>query len=169
MMERKQHKGIFSNPKDGILNPSPNDIICGRGKSIAHPGNQRFRQMIMERKDEYQAARRREEKTRITIEIVDKLRQGPNPARFLLKDQKLQLWVEVGEEYRKEKVSHALRSRPNNDDRSKRQKPKKKMSRKQKELPAVDQTVESLIQEQQALLKSMIEREGSFEAPPLPS
>jgi hypothetical protein len=83
-----------------------------------------------------------------------------------LKDQKLQLWVEVGEEYRKEKVSHALRSRPN-DDRSKRQKPKKKVTRKQQELPAVDETVESLIQEQQALLKSMIEREGSFEAPPL--
>lgn len=145
-------------PKDGILNPEPNDIICGRGKSIAHSGNQKFRQLVLQRKEEYQAARRREEKTRLTIEIVDKLRSGPESGRFLLKDPKLQLWFEVDEEYMKEKVSHALRSRPN-EDRRKRLKPKKKPTKKQQKSPAVDQTVEALIKEQQELLKSVIERE----------
>ena len=87
-------------PKDGILHPEPNDIICGRGKSIAHKGNARFRQLINEKKDEYQAARRREDKTRLTMEIVHELRQS---SRFLLKDPKLQLWFEVGQEYMKEK------------------------------------------------------------------
>ena len=56
-------------------------------------------------------------------------------------------------------VSHALRSRPS-DERRKRPKPKKKAMRKQQQSPAIDEAVDSLIQEQQALLKSMIEREG---------
>lgn len=129
----------------------------GRGKSIAHKGNAKFRNLINLRKDEYQAARRREDKTRLTIEIVQELRKT---SRFLLKDPKLQLWFEVGEEYMKEKVSHALRSRPN-EERRKRPKPSKKKALRKKHLsPAIDDAVESLIQEQQALLKSMIEREG---------
>lgn len=56
-------------------------------------------------------------------------------------------------------VSHALRSRPN-EERRKRPKPKKKVLRKQQQSPAIDEAVDSLIQEQQALLKSMIDREG---------
>lgn len=143
-------------PKDGILHPEPDDIICGRGKSIAHKGNARFRQLINEKKDEYQAARRREDKTRLTMEIVQELRRH---SRFLLKDPKSQLWFEVGQEYMKEKVSHALRSRPEKE-RRKRPKPKKKATRKLQQSPAIDEAVESLIQEQQAMLKSMIEREG---------
>ena len=87
-------------PKNGIAQPLPDDIICGRGKSIAHKGNARFRQLINEKKDEYQAARRREDKTRLTLEIVEELKQT---SRFLLKDPKLQLWFEVGQEYMKEK------------------------------------------------------------------
>lgn len=132
--------------------------FLGRGKSIAHKGNAKFRQLINERKDEYQAARRREDKTRLTMEIVQELRKT---SRFLLKDPKLQLWFQVDEDYMKEKVSHALRSRPN-EERRKRPKPKKKALRKQHMSPAIDDAVESLIQEQQALLKSMIEREGGI-------
>lgn len=94
-------------PRDGILHPEPDDIICGRGKSIAHRGNARFRELINAKKDEYQAARRREDKTRLTMEIVQELRQS---ARFLLKDPKLQLWFEVGQEYMKEKGKGGTRS-----------------------------------------------------------
>ncbi|CAB9512423.1 expressed unknown protein [Seminavis robusta] len=140
----------------GILQPEPDDIICGRGKSIAHKGNAKFRELINAKKDEYQAARRREDKTRLTMEIVRELRQS---SRFLLKDPKLQLWFEVGEEYMKEKVSHALRSRPS-EERRRRLKPKKKTVRKQTQSPAVEEAADSLIREQQALLKAMIEREG---------
>jgi hypothetical protein len=133
------------------------DILCGRGKSIAHRGNARFRELIDAKKDVYQAARRREDKTRLTCEIVAELRQS---SRFLLKDPKLQLWFEVDEEYIKEKVSHALRSRPN-EERKRRSKPnKKKIVRKQTQSQAVDEAVEIIIKEQQLLLKSMIEREG---------
>jgi len=112
--------------------------------------------LVNSKKDEYQRARRREDKTRLTTEIVLELKKT---SRFLLKDPKLQLWFEVGEDYIKEKVSHALRSR-STDDRRKRPKPIKKCFRRQELLPAVDEAVESLLQEQQELLKTMIEREG---------
>jgi hypothetical protein len=59
----------------------PMDIVCGRGSRVAHPGNQRFRKIILERKQEYQKAQRRDEKTRITHEIVEILRSGPEPSR----------------------------------------------------------------------------------------
>jgi hypothetical protein len=61
---------------EAIPTPDPMDIICGRGKSISHPGNQRFRRMILAKKEAYQKARRRDEKTRITFEIVVELRRG---------------------------------------------------------------------------------------------
>jgi len=146
---------VVLNAKDGIASPGPNDIICGRGKSIAHKGNARFRQLISEKKAEYQAAKRREDKSRITVEIVEELRKT---SKFLLKDPKLKLWFEVGEEYQKEKVSHALRSRGKEECRNKRPKPKKKMTRKLQQSPAMDEAVESLIQEQQEMLKTLIER-----------
>ena len=59
----------------------PMDIICGRGSRVAHPGNQRFRKVVLERKVEYQKAQRRDEKTRITHEIVETLRSDPEPSR----------------------------------------------------------------------------------------
>lgn len=61
---------------EAISTPEPMDVICGRGKSICHPGNQRFRRMILAKKESYQKARRRDEKTRITFEIVVELRRG---------------------------------------------------------------------------------------------
>jgi len=64
-----------------ITEPLPEDVICGRGKSIAHPGNQLLATLIKARKEEYQKALRRDDKTRITFEIVQSMRQGPNPAR----------------------------------------------------------------------------------------
>ena len=68
------------------------------------------------------------------------------------------MWFDVGEVYAREKVSHALRSRPN-EERRRNQRPKKSSSRKQ-EIPAeFEIQVQTLIQAQQALLKSMIETE----------
>jgi hypothetical protein len=65
-----------------MMTPAPGDVICGRGKmTIAHPGNRRFRQLVMDKKDAYQKARRRDDKTRITFELVQKLRTGPEGGR----------------------------------------------------------------------------------------
>jgi hypothetical protein len=80
--------------------------------------------------------------------------------RFLLYDPKTQLWYDVGDEYAREKVSHSLRSRPNEHRRIK-PKIRKKMSCKPKHTPALEAVVTRLIQEQQELLKSMIDKETS--------
>jgi hypothetical protein len=66
---------------EAISTPGPMDVICGRGKSVSHPGNQRFRRMILAKKEHYQLAKRRDEKTRITFEIVVELRRGSQPSR----------------------------------------------------------------------------------------
>jgi hypothetical protein len=66
---------------EAIPTPGPMDVICGRGKSVSHPGNQRFRRIILAKKEAYQKARRRDEKTRITFEIVVELRRGSQPSR----------------------------------------------------------------------------------------
>ena len=60
--------------------------------------------------------------------------------------------------YAREKVSHALRSRPN-DERRRKTKPRIKTARKPEIPPELEGRVQALIHEQQALLKSMIEKE----------
>jgi hypothetical protein len=67
---------IQFDPAQGIREPNANDVVCGRGRSsIEHPANQRFRDLINQHKDMYQKAKRRDEKTKITCELVDRLRQ----------------------------------------------------------------------------------------------
>jgi hypothetical protein len=78
--------------------------------------------------------------------------------RFLLKDAESGNWFDVGEIYAREKVSHALRSRPN-DERRRKTKPRIKTARKPEIPPELEGRVQALIHEQQALLKSMIEKE----------
>jgi len=94
---------------EGVKEPLATDVICGRGKMTAsHPANRRFRELVDSHKAAYQNSKRRDEKTRITCELVDKLRAE---GRFVLFDPNTKLWYEVSEEYAREKVSHSLRSR----------------------------------------------------------
>lgn len=66
-----------SSPASSIAAPAPVDVICGRGKmTSSHPGNRRFRELVLEKKQAYQRARRRDDKTRITFELVQTLRDG---------------------------------------------------------------------------------------------
>ena len=65
----------------------------------------------------------------------------------------------MGDHYAREKVSHSLRSRPNEQRRT-RPKPRKRTSmRKNQHSPALDGIISQLIQDQQALLKVLIDRE----------
>lgn len=100
----------------GINKPLHTDIICGRGKmTTSHPANRRFRQLIDTHKFSYQNSKRRDEKTKITCDLVDKLL---SEGRFILFDPKTKLWHEVSEEYAREKVSHSLRSRSSSYERN---------------------------------------------------
>jgi len=69
-------KILSSKSAEAISAPLPMDIICGRGKSISHAGNQRLRELVLAKKDAYQKAQRRDDKTRITLELVEELRRG---------------------------------------------------------------------------------------------
>jgi hypothetical protein len=75
------------------IKPQPMDIICGRGSRMTHPGNQRFRRLVLERKEIYQQSTRREDKTRITLEIVQQLLSPDplslEPARYVTPNQLL--------------------------------------------------------------------------------
>lgn len=86
-----------------------NDVLCGRDKvSHAHGGNKRFRKVIESHRDEYQNASTRDTKTQITCRVIAAI-QGLR-GRFLKLDDATGMWVEVGDQYAREKVSHALRS-----------------------------------------------------------
>ena len=69
-------------PSNAVSAPDDNDVICGRGKSVTHPGNLKFRQLVQARKEEYKQAKRRDEKTRIAFEIVETLRNGAAGSRY---------------------------------------------------------------------------------------
>jgi hypothetical protein len=68
-------------PSKAVSAPEPNDVICGRGKSVTHPGNLKFRRLVHARKEEYKQAKRRDEKTRIAFAIVEALRNGTDASR----------------------------------------------------------------------------------------
>jgi hypothetical protein len=73
---------INYDPSKGIRTPAPTDVICGRGKmTVAHPGNRRFRQLVMAQKNAYQKAKRRDDKSRITFDLVHQLRTGNEGGR----------------------------------------------------------------------------------------
>jgi hypothetical protein len=74
---------VMTDSSKAVSAPGENDVICGRGKSVMHPGNQRFRRMVAARKEEYKQAKRRDDKTRIAFEVVEALRQDPEPSRYV--------------------------------------------------------------------------------------
>lgn len=85
------------------------DVVCGRDRlSHSHRGNKRFRQIIQTYREQYQTANRREEKTRITGEIVSIVESSGG--RFLKVEESSGEWVGVDSASIHEKVSHALRS-----------------------------------------------------------
>lgn len=103
-----------------IQEPHLNDILCGRGGSInSHPGNRVFRGWIAERRESYNLAESKADKSRITSEIMERVRdQGP-PGRFLQKivegDRKNDpynisgYWHEIDGSKALAKISQALR------------------------------------------------------------
>lgn len=85
------------------------DVLCGRDKkSHSHVGNKRFRQIVLMHREEYQTASSRDIKTKITCKIVKMIRDCGG--RFLKEDETTGEWKDVGDNYAREKVSHALRS-----------------------------------------------------------
>lgn len=91
-----------------ITSLNPHDVLCGRGAgSNEYIGNQRFRDLIDERRDEYTSQSKFEPKKRIAKEIVDKVHaRGGRFLRLVNTGQPLDSIVEEGTwEIVKEKVA----------------------------------------------------------------
>jgi hypothetical protein len=85
----------------------PEDVICGKD-SRAYLHNKRFRSIVQSFREDYQNARRREEKTRIATTIASMVEQ--RGGRFIKLDEDLGVWYCLDAEKVHEKISHALRS-----------------------------------------------------------
>ena len=101
-------------PVRRIRTPHPHDVLSGRGGGInAHPGNKVFREWVHLRKEDYNLAPNKKEKTRVAEEVMDQVRQQDPPGRFLQKDNSMTSgptwWIEVSEERALAKTSQALR------------------------------------------------------------
>lgn len=70
------------------------DVVCGRDKlAHSHAGNRRFRKVIHAYRERYQSAKRRDEKTRITTEIINMI--ALEGGRFVRLDEPKGFWVEI--------------------------------------------------------------------------
>jgi len=142
------------------------DIICGRSKLSHHNnGNQWFRSLIYKYKEPYQRAPSRNEKTNITKWILNKIKS--EGGRFLIGDGEKKAFKEAGDEYCKEKISHALRSRQQSKDPPPVLLPPPKKERKRKPPPppkprVVETTVSTLFQRQQQLMQTMLHSDAEM-------
>ena len=94
----------------GISQPHGHDVLCGRGVTTnRHKGNEKFRDFVDEKKDEYVKSTKRE-KNKISKSIVQHVRNLDPPGRFLEKNVN-GLWYDIGDKKACEKTAQALRDR----------------------------------------------------------
>jgi hypothetical protein len=137
------------------LGVNPPDVLCGRDKfSHIHPGNSRYRIVIEGHRAAYQSAPSRDHKTQITIRIVKMVRGYGG--RFLKLEGSN--WVDVGDMYAREKVSHALRSAK--DPMRLRN---KKIRKVVKHIPtkAEDALFQETLRDQQQIFQELMEKEAA--------
>lgn len=89
-----------------IDEPSPNDVLCGRGKdSFHHQGNYRFRALIAEHAETYKMASAKKQKMQVVTLLADLiLAKG---GRFLVRSGTN--WVDGGASQGRKKIGHAFR------------------------------------------------------------
>jgi len=99
-----------------IRTPLPQDVLSGRGGGInSHPGNKIFREWVRLRKEDYNLARNKKEKTVVAMEVVRQVQQQKPCGRFLTKDPSViggndgHWWVEIDEVKALAKTTQALR------------------------------------------------------------
>lgn len=104
-----------ASPIRRIRQPHPHDILCGRGGSINnHVGNKVFRDWVHERKDHYNLAVNKQEKARVSREVINLVKNQDPPGRFLTRDPNSPAvgapwWIEIDDVKAMAKTSQALR------------------------------------------------------------
>jgi len=101
---------INTNAKSGIDKPGPNDVMSGRGVSLRHLGNIKFRRIVEGMKPSYKAAARGN-KLIIAMKIVSDWRVLNPPGRFLMLNKQTGLWDDIGDEEARKSTSQKLREK----------------------------------------------------------
>merc|ERR1712232_205022 len=97
-------------PTTGILTPTLNDVLLGRGAGInGHQGNVNFRAMVKAHQNEYLAAITNIQKYLIVMDILQAVRSLSPPGRFITQETSTGLWYDVGDEKARRKIGQALR------------------------------------------------------------
>lgn len=92
---------------DQVTSPHTNDVILGRGFRFAwHSGNNEFQELVRNNIPRYDAAKRKNDKTRVVQEIFEAV---ASKGRFLKKDEGTGLYEVVEDHIAKEKISQAIR------------------------------------------------------------
>lgn len=105
------------------LDLGANDVLCGRGKiSFNHVGNRRFRVIIADSIEDYNAAASRKAKSVVVKRVHDTIRA--TGGRFLRMNTAHRTWVELGNQRSLEKVSHAIRDATSTNENMKKRKEK---------------------------------------------
>ena len=102
---------VFPSDEGPVYVPNINDVLSGRGGRInAHPGNIRFRQYVQQFKARYlMEETKNTEKAYICAYIVSLVRSQHPPGRFLKRDDRNGLWIEIGDIRARQKTGQALR------------------------------------------------------------
>jgi len=110
---------VDGTPVVRIRTPHSNDVLCGRGGGInSHPGNKTFRTWVHERKEAYNLATTKQEKARVSIQVIDMVKNQKPPGRFLARDESIpgamstlskNYWIEIDLNKAIAKTSQALR------------------------------------------------------------
>jgi hypothetical protein len=100
---------IIPPSKEGTSDFNDADVLSGRGGGTnVHPGNRDFRDLINKYRTSYLKARKND-KPAISRAIVKLVRN--NGGRFLKKDERDNLYYEIGDAQAREKTSQALRQK----------------------------------------------------------
>ena len=75
-------RGVASTEGDLVTKLNENDVLMGRGApSAEYQGNARLRRIVLDRRGDYVEARKRKDKHRIAVEIIETVHA--NRGRFL--------------------------------------------------------------------------------------
>ncbi|GAX10433.1 hypothetical protein FisN_21Lh132 [Fistulifera solaris] len=98
-----------NHPLRNVAHIHAHDVLCGRGGGTnAHVGNAHWRMLVAANKELYVSLPKKQ-KMLLSKSIVNAVRSQNPPGRFLQKDNKTNLWYDVGDQRAQEKTSQALR------------------------------------------------------------
>lgn len=110
----------MDNEVKAVFFPEELDIICGSGKSVSnHPGNRRFRLIVMKYCNQYYVATTKAQKMKVNRHVMEELKLSGS-TRFLKKDPIFEKFYIATNRVGRDKISHCLRELKNETQRTAR-------------------------------------------------